>query len=85
MQMVRVASAVRARVPQRLEIHVEATGRLRDGLSNPLLRAAGQYHPGRLGLFLPQAVRPTARIGATKIGAVRCPDGTVKPWSNPKC
>lgn len=68
MQMVRVATAVRANVSHGLEIYVEATGRVRDGFSNHVLRTPGLHHPGQLGRFLPHAVRPAARIGAAKIG-----------------
>jgi len=68
MPMVRDAAAVRATVPRELEVYVQETGRLRDGLSDAVLRAARQYHPGRHGRFMPQAVRPAARISAAKIG-----------------
>jgi len=68
MQMVRDAAAVRANVSRGLEIYDEAAGSVRDGFSNAVLRTPGLHHPGRLGLFLPQAVLPAARIGAAKSG-----------------
>ena len=68
MQMVRDGSAVRATMSGGLEIHVEAAWWMRDGFSDPVLRAAGQYNSGRLGRSLPPAVRPSPRIGEAKGG-----------------